>query len=112
MSIRLSRPKTKKLEKNVQILKNKIETMNNNIQNLMVELDRLKNSWRRISQECSSLQINCHQHNTTINELKSKQDKSEQDLIKIKKDMEDLHFATYDGSIIWIIEEFKKKFGK
>jgi len=108
MSIHLSFSKTKKIKS----LQDQIETLNSNIQNLNGELNRLNNSWQRLSQECSSLEINSHQDNTAINELKSKQDKSEEDLIKIKQEMEDFHFATYDGSIIWIIKELNKQFGK
>jgi predicted nucleic acid-binding Zn-ribbon protein len=108
MSIHLSFSKTKKIKS----LQDQIETLNSNIQNLNGELNRLNNSWQRLSQEFSSLQNNSHQDNTAINESKSKQDKSEQDLLKIKQEMEHLHFATYDGSLIWIVEEFKKKFSK
>ncbi len=108
MAIRLSFSKSKKIKS----LEDQIETLNSNIQNLTGALNHLKNTWQRLSQECSSLQTNDQQQHTSINELKSKQDKSEQDLLKIKQEMEDLVYATYDGSFTWPIKEFKRKFCK
>jgi chromosome segregation ATPase len=112
LSIRLSHRKPNKVDKEIHILESKIDTLNNNIQNLFGEVNRFKNSLQRLSQECSSLQSNCQQQNVIVRKFKLQQDASEQDLLEIKQKLEDLHYATYDGSLIWIIDEFQRKYRK
>jgi hypothetical protein len=56
--------------------------------------------------------LNRQQQGASMNELKSNQDRSEQKLLAIQQKMEDLHYATYDGSLVWIINEVTKKMRK
>lgn len=100
------------MDKKIRNLNDELTTMNDNIQNLNGELFRLQNSFQRISQEYSTLQSNCQQQSVGVRALKSRQDISEEDLLRIKQKLEDLHYATYDGSPTWTIEEFERKFGK
>ncbi len=37
---------------------------------------------------------------------------TKQNLLGIKQKIEDLHYTSYDGSLIQIIDEFKQKFRK
>jgi hypothetical protein len=64
---------------------------------------KIKNCEKQIEPLNSNIQ-------NTSDELTSIQDKL-QDLLKLKQEMEDLHYATYDGSFTWPIKEFKEKFG-
>jgi predicted nucleic acid-binding Zn-ribbon protein len=111
-SIRPCCSQTKNIDKKIHILKNKIEIVHNKIQHLNDEVVRLGNLLQCLSKECSSLKMNCQQQSTVINELKSSQDMSEQGLLEIKQKMEDLHYVSCDGSLMWKIDEFKQKFCK
>jgi chromosome segregation ATPase len=110
--IRLSCSKSEKIDEKIHILKNEIETVKNDIQNLTDKSIRLENSLKHLNQECSLLQNNVRQQSTTINECKLNQDKTEQDLLEIKRKMEDLHYATHDGTLMWIVDDVKKKLSK
>jgi len=112
ISIHLSYSQTKNIDKQIHTRKNQMETVKNNIQHLHGEVVRPGNSLKRLSREYLSLQMNCQQQRSAINELKSSQDMSEQGLLEIKQKMEDLHYVSYDGSLMWIIDEFEKKFRK
>jgi chromosome segregation ATPase len=112
ISIRLSCSQRKNLDEKVNILKNEIETVNTNIEHLNGGFIRLGNSLQRLSEECSSLKNNCQEQNISINKLKLGQDTIEKNLLEIQQKMEDYHYATYDGSLVWIIPEVEKKFRK
>ncbi len=112
VSIHRSYRKNKLLDKNLHILKNKIGTLTGNIENLMGEVNRFKSSCHRLNQECSALQNNFQQQNTIAHKFKLQQDVLEKDLLKIKQKLEDIHYGTFNGSLIWIIDEFQRKFRK
>jgi chromosome segregation ATPase len=112
ISIRLSCSQRKNLDKNINTLQNKIETLGTNIQHLNDEFIRFGTSLQRLSEECSSLKNNCQEQNTSISKLKLSQDVIEQNLLEIRQKMQDYHYATYDGSLVWIIPEVEKKFRK
>ncbi|CAF3316507.1 unnamed protein product [Rotaria sp. Silwood2] len=67
------------------------------------------NSLQCLREECSLLKSSCEQTNTCFKKIKTDQDEFEEQLLKIKQLLEDLHYATYDGSFIWKITDVAQK---
>ena len=72
----------------------------------------LQNSLRPISEECSTVRNDFQQQSNTITALGSNQDALQQELLSLKQKLEDLHYATYDGSLIWKIDNCTEKIRK
>jgi prophage DNA circulation protein len=94
------------VDETVNILLKSIKTVNDNIRYLGDELIKNQNSLQHLSQECSLMKTDFRQQS------KSNHDMIEQKFLAIRQSMEDLHYATHDGSFIWKIENFAKTFGE
>ncbi|CAF4020563.1 unnamed protein product [Rotaria sordida] len=87
-----------------------ITTINEKMKRLGDRLIVQKNTLQCLNQECLLLQISCEQTNACIKKMKSDQDEYEKKLQQITQLLEDLHYITYDGTLIWKITNVDQKF--
>ena len=83
-----------------------------NNQKLLKKINRSRNLCEQLHQQCATLQNDIRQQNDMLRVMISQQNKSYEDLLRIKQHLEDLHYTTYDGSLTWIVDNFKTKFRK
>ena len=112
VSIRLSRSNMKFTKKESTIRKNKAKTVQKNIQNLNDQCVPVGNGMQDLRQKWSSLKRSCEQQLATIKQRRLGQTRVEQRLQETRQQLEDYHYVSYDGSLIWTIEGFKEKFRK
>lgn len=70
---------------------------------------RSQNSLQRISEKYLTIRDDFQQQTSAITALASNLDALQQELLLLKTKLEDLHYATYNGSLIWKIDDFAEK---
>ncbi|CAF1054525.1 unnamed protein product [Rotaria sordida] len=71
-----------------------------------------KNTLQCLNQEYLLLKMSCEQTNACIKKMKSDQDECEKRLQQITQLLEDLHYISYDGTLIWKITNVDQKFAE
>ncbi|CAF1260600.1 unnamed protein product [Rotaria sordida] len=88
------------------------QTINEKMKHVDDNLIVQNNTLQYLSQECSLLKINCEQTNACIKRIKSNHDKFEKLLQETKQLVEDMHYISYNGELLWRIEGFTQKFAE
>jgi len=107
LSLHLSYAQTKNDD-----LTQEIGKVNSNIQHLNSKLIDDNNSLQRLRQECSTLRTNYQEQRDSISKLKLEQEKIEQSLSELRQQFEDIHYVTYDGSLMWKITNVAQELGE
>jgi hypothetical protein len=112
MSLHFSYSQTKNVHTKINNLTQKIGKVNSNIQHLNSKSIDANNSLQRLSQECSTLRTNYQEQSNSISKLKLEQEMLELSFLALRQKLEDIHYATYNGSFIWRITNVAQKFGE
>lgn len=87
--------------KNIQ---NKCSKLTDNILKCQRSRTLIQDSLQQLRQMNSALKTSFQQEDNTKKMLLSNQKKSQEDLLRLKQKLEDLHHAKFDGSLIWTID--------
>jgi FtsZ-binding cell division protein ZapB len=96
----------------INILANGIQTLNDDTQRLSTDSIRLQTSIEALSKEFESLKLSIQEQGSFLEGVKPNQEILQQDVASLKQKVDDMHYVSYDGTLIWKITGFREKMSK
>ncbi|CAF4083721.1 unnamed protein product [Rotaria sordida] len=93
----------------LNILSGGIETLNNDQERLSNESLQIQITIPTLIEELSKVKLSIEESNAFLEGMKHNQDILNQDLASVQEKIDDLRYVSYDGTLVWIITNFKEK---
>ncbi|CAF1023598.1 unnamed protein product [Rotaria sordida] len=93
----------------LNILSGGIETLNNDQHRLSNESLQIQITIPTLIEELSKVKLSIEESNAFLEGMKHSQDILNQDLASVQEKIDDLRYVSYDGTLVWIITNFKEK---
>ncbi|CAF1575891.1 unnamed protein product [Rotaria sp. Silwood1] len=93
----------------LNILSSGIETLNNDQERLSNESLQIQVTIPTLTEELSKVKLSIEESNGFLEGVKHNQDVLNQDLASVQEKVNDLQYASYDGTLVWKITNFQEK---
>ena len=94
------------IHETINILVGGISVLNDDIQRLSNESVRMQSSVESLTQDYASLKTSIEEHTAFLNGFNINQGIIQQDLESLKQTVDDMQYASYDGTLTWKITDF------
>lgn len=96
----------------INILANGIQTLNDDTQRLSTDSIRLQTSIEVLTKDFESIKLSIQEQGSFLEGVKPNQEILQQDVASLKQKVDDMHYVSYDGTLVWKITGFREKMSK
>lgn len=96
----------------INILARGIEVLNDDLQSLKTDSNQLKTSTQYLPQNIEALKLKIQGQDAWLIGFRLNQDILRQEIVSLKKEIDDRKHASYDGTLLWKVTDFRKKMSK